>query len=395
MARNTAARKPQQAAPSKLELPKLYHFRDRPQAILDRLNCFAELGTAIQKKRNRMRFQMLFVAGGLIAALYQLGITTQEFVDVPGAPLMLLGFVFAVFAFNIRTAVMYRRSSGSLPALSAGPIALTLICGFFSIMTIVSFGASDSSDGGLFGSLKSILSTVKHETSLLQSPQPTLIAMALSIAFVWLLFSWLQYRRLGRVNPQPFELFFCKTILQGVLRELPPDARCRVSLNPFPMEWSAISQTKGGSGRATMLDCLLDFRVELGQGRTLSTTVVHRRGVKGQRKFKGYKHKVKVKTVLEREGAPVSTGNVRDRTVQLTQETPLTQNDRWKFIDSVNTRTLSVNVQGSSLIATQSYLNPCTMRSNLTAAELPHPEILLHLFRAMCENALSQPRKAG
>jgi hypothetical protein len=290
---------------------------------------------------------------------------------------------------------MYRKSGGNLPSLTAGPIALTIVCLFFSAMTLMSYGADENSDGTPIGALKSVAHALKHGTSLLESPQLVLTATALSIAFVWLLFAWVHYRRLGRITPQPFELFFCKTILQGVLRELPPDARCRVSLNPFPMEWSAVSQMPTHGIRSPLLDCLLDFRVELGQGRTLSMAVIHRRTVKGQRKFKGYKHKVKIKAVLEREDGQLSTGNVRDRVLQLTKNKELAENDRWKFLDTVNVRTLSVNSRGSSLIASLSYLTTTAARSELEAHDLPHPELLLHLFQAMCENALSKPRKSA
>ena len=114
----------------------------------------------------------------------------------------------------------------------------------------------------------------------------------LSRGIVWL--------RLGDVRVQAFELDYLYGILKPLLRDLPADASCALTCNPFSSIWSAKTvedDSRPPYAFKTLDDLLLDFRVESPQGPEFRLRTLHRRVEKHKRgrkkvKYKGTKHRI-------------------------------------------------------------------------------------------------------
>ena len=57
------------------------------------------------------------------------------------------------------------------------------------------------------------------------------------------------------------------------------------------------------------------------------------------------------------------------------------------FIPKLSHKNYRISQNGKSLIVTLLFLNPCTVKTDLVASDLPHPELVLRTFLAMCQTA--------
>lgn len=108
---------------------------------------------------------------------------------------------------------------------------------------------------------------------------------------------WIVWLRLKAVYVEEFELDYLDGVLSPLLRDLPPDADCTLSCNPFPPAWTVAfeKETRGSYIFHAYDDTLLAFKAKLDGGTVLSLRTRHRRVDKFKQarkklKDKGSKH---------------------------------------------------------------------------------------------------------
>ncbi len=122
---------------------------------------------------------------------------------------------------------------------------------------------------------------------------------ALASLGVWVASRWITWSRLRDETIQEYELEFLDNLLNPLLKDLPPDAICTLSCNPFTPMWSEnFSYQDIGPKRLNICDdVLLDFQAKLTEETTLSLQTLHRRVDKykiRKMKYKGTKHRLAV-----------------------------------------------------------------------------------------------------
>lgn len=127
--------------------------------------------------------------------------------------------------------------------------------------------------------------------------KPPVAMWGLASLGVFLLSRWIVWLRLRDEMIQEYELDFLHKLLPPLLRDLPQDAACTLSCNPFTPMWSEKFAIESWGGRNFHIrdDVLLDFQAKLDPGATLTLQTFTRRVDKykiRKGKYKGTKHRV-------------------------------------------------------------------------------------------------------
>lgn len=352
--------------------PKLYHFRDTPERILQLTQLFESLEALVSARRRRLGLGALigflvFIAG-CIGGGY-------EFFHRLVQPFVLISLLFLLYIYNIRTLVVRHRSNKTVPGFGAGTGVLMFFGLFFLIPLLTSIQLRWFRAGANFS----------------DTPGRATAALCLSTLFVGVVLMLLNRARLKKVQPQSHELFFVKEILERLLPEVAPNSRCTVAFNPFPEHWSVWETKLKKQGRSAYFDTLLDLRLDLGAERNLALRFLRRRTQKGQRKFKGWKHKLKCKYVLSSvhplelpgKTKDVILKNVRAQTSR--QVSPKV--NQHKFLDTIPKMATDVRCGSKDITLTQTFLVTCTSSTELTPDAIPHPEQVLRTIKVLCDAA--------
>ena len=368
-------------AEASMPAPKLYHFRDKPARILALLTTFSTFSDNMRSfVRNRLLLLSLLT---LVFVIFCLAVYWHANKDAWrfGTALMFAGAMFVFIGYFVRSVIDYLLKK--TPGPGAAHATMFFVACVFGVPILGSIFSSGAQD------LSGLIQGVKAGTSFAQAPLAAALGVTCGTGFVILVLAWLQLNRYSRVSPQEFELYFCRTILQRLLSDLTAGAVCDVSFNPFSSEWSEAEIFVPSIRKKATFDCILDLRLDLSAGRSLSIRVIHRRTSKGRRKHKGYKHKIKIKYLYRLNGGGPASGNLRKSLVQqfvTAQDSlkDLEKNNPCGFLTKIPPEAFQVENTTGNLIVMQTFGNPCTMRKDLAASELPHPLLVLATCRAMC-----------
>lgn len=130
------------------------------------------------------------------------------------------------------------------------------------------------------------------------SPALAIWIYLFGLAVIGVVSQMMKIRRLGKGALQRAEIDFLTRTLNPLLAEVPVDQRCVLICNPFPALWSEHEEPGLRGARPVTSDTILKSSLSLGNDRTISIAAIHRRKIKGQRKNKGWKHKVKIACVI-------------------------------------------------------------------------------------------------
>lgn len=153
---------------------------------------------------------------------------------------------------------------------------------------------------------------VASSFDLRQHPAPTLVAIAVSSAVVYVVKRLVAWNRVKRVEPQRLEVDYLARIAQPILRDLGPGARATLVFNPFRSEWSRVRvptpRARIGYTIKGFADLLLSLELPLEGPRGFKLSVVEhsREKIKDRKnKYKGTKRVLVYRYVLEGiSGAP-------------------------------------------------------------------------------------------
>lgn len=355
---------------------KLYEFNEGPAQALEALARFEKMGKSLIAQK-RMRFCGLAI---LTVATLAVFIKTQNY----NGWLVGLAWAFMLLSTAIRAIITWKRgtASKSFPLLAVPAI-------FFGGVTTLTLFADSSQQYSGLDQIKSFIAHLQGPTPASAIPATAFTTFLLALAVVLVPYGWISYWRFRRVIPQASEIYFCLTILRGLIKEVAPGARCKIACNPFPSEWSSF-QGKTPGGKVAYFDSLLTARLGLGSGRTMSLAVMHRRSSKGRNKHKGWKHKVKIKYCLtSEEGFAIFAAEPNARKISefvvnaAKAEKELTAD--WKFRETIGGQSDNpVTVGQKTVVLTQGFFNPCAFSADLSTKELPHPNLVLASIRGLC-----------
>ncbi|MGZ8219318.1 hypothetical protein [Methylomagnum sp.] len=197
-------------------------------------------------------------------------------------PLVGMAALFLLFGWGL--AVLFgtyprqRRSPGGKAWIVIGLVA----AGFFGLPTLAEL-------------IPAVLAVMDQPTNY----RPLLGAWAWAGLGMFLASRWIVWLRLKSVYVEEFELDYLDGVLRPLLRDLPPDADCTLSCNPFPPAWTMAFQKdqRGAYIFHTYDDTLLEFKAKLDGDAGLTLRTLHRRIDKfkqGRKKLKdkGSKHRV-------------------------------------------------------------------------------------------------------
>ena len=370
------------ATPLPTEGAKLYHFKSKPARILSLFKLFDELEERMKSKRRFLGWVLFFLWIGFFLAFFVAKSVLPTGFENGCILHCLICLWFLGVTFNLRTALMRRRSGKILPGISTSGWVAIVAALFMSIpiATLV----LDS------------LASVKGHSSLQQNPNVAFSCFLFSVTFCALILLTLHRRRLKFISPQAFEIDFCGQIVKTLLPELAPSAIVNLSFNPFPAEWSMWAMKRPHGGKTLFFDTLLDLRLDLGSARNLSIRVMHRRTSKGRRKHKGWKHKIKCKYVLSGDvplqgsDAAARQGFIHFRK-QTSSEIPKPENPL-KFQSRLDASSTDFSSFDKSMFVVQTFLTPCKFSDRLDAGDLPHPKFVLEAVKALVSSyEISRP----
>lgn len=204
--------------------------------------------------------------------------------------------------------------------------------------------------------------------------------------FLWS--RWIVWLRLRDETIQECELNFLHRLLPPLLRDLPPDAVCTLSCNPFTSMWSEQFSTESWGGRSFHIrdDVLLDFEVKLAPGASLGLQTVTRSVDKYKarnNKYKGTKHRVAMVCRFRHPAlARLDEAGLR----QLSQVCDSLKGQRRSYKTTVrrDLKAGKVTVVGKGRFSGQRQLG---------AADLPSADLVLATVRALSAFTASLPSR--
>lgn len=200
-----------------------------------------------------------------------------------------------------------------------------------------------------------------------------------SRAIVWL--------RLKAVFVENYELDFLYRTLKPLLRDLPPDALCSLTCNPFHAMWTVEFKEVKARGRSfrTYDDVLLDFKAKLSDGAVFVLRTLHRRTDKykiRKSKFKGSKHRIAQVYRMElAAAAPLDEAEYK-RFVQL--------GSQWQDEANGYESTLRQQAQDGGLSLTVAQKKKFRSDGELAPDHLPSAALTLQTVRALSDFAAAR-----
>ena len=373
-----------------------YSFRNKPDRVLRALQAFAGLEEQLavfRKKwaqRQWLLLLLLIVVGSVLTNLPQSTIVSDSITMEPPQSAVgmlaispaVLGLLFYLLLFGVnklfRSVRYVNPSSGSRAVIPIVIGAIFLACWAGPLFAV--FGGAlvvaDLNAARMF--------SWSHDSWALLAG----VLYSAGVLFFVSRFFWL--RRIKLVTPQKGELFFCRRILGALLSDLPANRRCQVSFNPFPALWSE-EKVKLPNGRDAWFDCLLRAEFDFGEDQACDILLLHRRTGKGQRKHKGWKHKVKLRICL----SDPRVKELPDKET-LKQQLAHTLNDI-KVATAANSKDdaelqfrvepdllgFELRKEGNTLSYIETAVEPCAWGKTLKMSLLPHPDLVLGTIQGL------------
>jgi hypothetical protein len=232
------------------------------------------------------------------------------------------------------------------------------------------------------------LEQTKGVPSFSSNPVAALLVIALGCGTSLLLGLILVWRRLGKVTPSKLELGYCEAVLRPLLLEIPANVRCRVEFNPFSAIWGSVTEAATRSIKERLVDTILRAQLPIAPTQILSIALVRAAKRRGHRKFKGYKHKVKLSLRLSSaELGNVSPAAVRDHWRVVAKGIPpleLSSSEASKFVISEATpTTVQLDAEQETISFSETFLADSFRTSDVIEDCLPHPEMVLRRVKQL------------
>lgn len=256
-----------------------FNYRAEPARLLKLFRLFRNQARRLRDYRAMYGLVLLASCAAYLFASLIVSRLFKEFGQL-FPPLLAMAGLFLLFGWGLAalfgTYPRQRRSPGGKAWIVIGLV----VAGLFGVPVLAEL-------------MPAVLVAVEHPESF----GPLLGGWAWAGLGMFLAGRWIVWRRLKAVYVEEFELDYLDGVLGPLLRDLPPDADCALSCNPFPPAWTMVfeKETRGAYIFHAYDDTLLAFKAKLNGGTALSLRTRHRRVDKFKQarkklKDKGSKH---------------------------------------------------------------------------------------------------------
>lgn len=374
----------QVAAPAAPTTPWSFAGRSRPEKLIQSVRALTALSSRLSSSYRRRRNTALLLTIAWILAVFNICGAQSEVFAAACRQLTYLTLFVVLVAYNLRTLVRRTRIGAAVRGITGGGIFVLLLC-LASYALRTNLELNFSGELGISGAALEVLRWLPNAPFSLEQQALLLTLGALQAAAI---VCWANTLRLKGFRAQSAGVAFSAPIITALLSEAPPNSRCSVGMNTVPESWTEYEIRASKSGKPAHVNPIFEATIDLGSQRRFAISAVHIHRSKGQRKHKGWKHKVKVKFTLHNEqtvpNAFVSQA-VNEAIQGKLKQVPTDDGSPWKFVRDINPRHIKVSTQQDNLSVVYTLPGPVLMSNALDASLLPHPAAVLMICQVMCD----------